>query len=109
MRTSKRGRGRSSMLIGEDRAGNAVGVDPHKRTLTAIVVDARGPSLTQLTVDPAMTPAWVLACEPEHEFPDLGREPRSAGPAAVLAPRAADKRPVAAKQSPRGDQQQWFR
>jgi hypothetical protein len=30
------------MLISEVRAGNAVGVDPHKRTLTAIVVDARG-------------------------------------------------------------------
>jgi hypothetical protein len=28
------------MLIGEDRAGNAVGIDPHNRTLTAIVVDA---------------------------------------------------------------------
>lgn len=42
MRTSRRGPGRSSMLIGEDRAGNAVGIDPHKRTLTAIVVDARG-------------------------------------------------------------------
>jgi transposase len=42
MRTSRRGPGPSSMLIGEDRAGNAVGIDPHKRTLTAIVVDARG-------------------------------------------------------------------
>lgn len=38
----RRGPGPSSMLIGEDRAGNAVGIDPHKRTLSAIVVDARG-------------------------------------------------------------------
>jgi hypothetical protein len=30
------------MLVGADRAGNAVGVDPHKRTVTAIVIDARG-------------------------------------------------------------------
>jgi hypothetical protein len=30
------------MLVSEARAGNAVGIDPHKRTLTAIVVDARG-------------------------------------------------------------------
>ena len=41
MRSSEREPGRSSMLIGEG-AGNAVGIDPHKRTLTAIVVDARG-------------------------------------------------------------------
>jgi hypothetical protein len=38
----QRGPGPSSMLISEDRAGNAVGIDPHKRTLTAVVVDARG-------------------------------------------------------------------
>jgi hypothetical protein len=30
------------MLVTADRAGNAVGIDPHKRTLTAIVIDARG-------------------------------------------------------------------
>ena len=36
------GPGRSSMLVGADRAGNVVGIDPHKRTLTAIVIDARG-------------------------------------------------------------------
>lgn len=42
MQHSKRGPGPSSMLISEDRAGNAVGIDPHKRTLTAVVVDARG-------------------------------------------------------------------
>jgi transposase len=29
-------------LITPDRAGNVVGIDPHKRTLTAAVVDARG-------------------------------------------------------------------
>ena len=42
MKARKRGPGRSSMLVSEARAGNAVGIDPHKRTLTAIVVDARG-------------------------------------------------------------------
>jgi transposase len=42
MGARKRGPGPSSMLISEARAGNAVGIDPHKRTLTAIVVDARG-------------------------------------------------------------------
>ena len=36
------GPGRSSTLLTPDRAGNVVGVDPHKRTLTATVVDPRG-------------------------------------------------------------------
>jgi transposase len=36
------GPGPSSTLITSDRAGNVVGVDPHKRTLTATVVDPRG-------------------------------------------------------------------
>jgi transposase len=42
MRGSGQGPGASSMLVSADRAGNAVGIDPHKRTLTAIVIDARG-------------------------------------------------------------------
>ncbi|HEY3483254.1 MAG TPA: hypothetical protein VGL02_30640 [Streptomyces sp.] len=29
-------------MLTPDHAGNVVGVDPHKRTLTAVVVDARG-------------------------------------------------------------------
>lgn len=36
------GPGPSSTLITPDRAGNVVGVDPHKRTLTAMIVDPRG-------------------------------------------------------------------
>jgi hypothetical protein len=38
----KRGPGPSHVLVTPDHAGNVVGVDPHKRTLTASVVDARG-------------------------------------------------------------------
>ena len=41
-RQVKRGPGRSSTLLTPDHAGNVVGVDPHKRTLTATVVDTRG-------------------------------------------------------------------
>ena len=37
----RRGPGPSSTLITPDSAGNVVGVDPHKRTLTATVVDPR--------------------------------------------------------------------
>ena len=38
----KRGPGPSSLLLTPDHAGNVVGVDPHKRSLTATVVDPRG-------------------------------------------------------------------
>jgi hypothetical protein len=36
------GPGPSSTLLTPDRAGNVVGVDPHKRTLTATIIDPRG-------------------------------------------------------------------
>jgi len=39
---TRRGLGPSHLLITPDRAGNVVGIDPHKRTLSAAVVDARG-------------------------------------------------------------------
>jgi transposase len=41
-RATKRGPGPSHVLITPDHAGNVVGVDPHKRSLTATVVDPRG-------------------------------------------------------------------
>ena len=41
-KVKKRGPGPSSLLMTPDHAGNVVGVDPHKRTLTASVADARG-------------------------------------------------------------------
>lgn len=41
-RVKKRGPGPSHLLITPDHAGNVVGVDPHKRTLTATVIDPRG-------------------------------------------------------------------
>jgi transposase len=37
-----RGPGPSHLLLTPDRAGNVVGIDPHKRTLSAVVVDTRG-------------------------------------------------------------------
>jgi transposase len=40
--STKRGPGPSSVLITPDHAGNVVGIDPHKRTLSAAVLDARG-------------------------------------------------------------------
>ena len=39
---TKRGPGPSHLLMTPDHAGNVVGIDPHKCTLTATVADARG-------------------------------------------------------------------
>jgi transposase len=41
-RAKRRGPGPSHLLMTSDHAGTVVGVDPHKRTLTATVADARG-------------------------------------------------------------------
>ena len=41
-RAKKRGPGPSHLLMTPDHAGNVVGIDPHKRTLTATVADPRG-------------------------------------------------------------------
>ncbi len=41
-RATKRGPGPSHLLVTPDRAGNVVGIDPHKRTLTATLADPRG-------------------------------------------------------------------
>ena len=41
-RSVRRGPGPSSTLLTPDRAGNVVGVDPHKRKLSATVADPRG-------------------------------------------------------------------
>ncbi len=38
----RRGPGPSHLLITPDRAGHVVGIDPHKHTLSAAIVDARG-------------------------------------------------------------------
>ena len=42
MASRRRGLGPSSVLITPDCAGNVVGVDPHKRTVSASVADPRG-------------------------------------------------------------------
>ena len=42
MSSRRRGPGPSHVLTTPDHAGNVVGVDPHKRTLTATVADPRG-------------------------------------------------------------------
>ena len=41
-KVKRRGPGPSHLLLTPDRAGKVVGIDPHKRTLTATLVDLRG-------------------------------------------------------------------
>src|SRR5450755_378843 len=41
-RAKRRGPGPSHLLITPDSAGNVVGIDPHKQTLTATIADPRG-------------------------------------------------------------------
>ena len=48
-RVKKRGPGASSLLVTPDRVGNVVGIDPHKRTLSATVLDARAGVWVRLT------------------------------------------------------------
>jgi hypothetical protein len=61
----RRGPGPSSTLITPDRAGNVVGVDPHKRTLTATVVDPRGGIVAsehfRVYVAPETMLRWVVS------------------------------------------------
>jgi hypothetical protein len=53
MRTAKkRGPGPSHLLLTPDHAGNVVGIDPHKRTLTATVVDPRAAAQDPPDEDP---------------------------------------------------------
>ena len=54
-RANRRGPGPSHLLMTPDDAGNVVGVDPHKRTLTATVADARGGILASQVVCSGVT------------------------------------------------------
>jgi hypothetical protein len=52
------GPGPSSTLLTPDRAGNVVGVDPHKRTLTATIVDPRGGIVASEHLSGVPTEGW---------------------------------------------------
>jgi len=56
--------------------------------------------LGQLTTDPPMAPARVLAREPQHELPDLRRLRRSPAPASGLSPLPTHQRPMPAQKRP---------
>jgi hypothetical protein len=68
MGSNGKGPGPSSVLIGADRAGSVVGIDPHKRTLTAIVIDGRRGVLAgehfRVSGDGPQLEAWALSLGP---------------------------------------------
>jgi hypothetical protein len=57
----------------------------------------------QLTADPPVAPARILACQPQHHGPHIGRHARASAPAGRLAPLAAHERPMPAQQRARSD------
>jgi hypothetical protein len=58
----------------------------------------------QLTADPTMAPARILASQPQHQGPHLGRRRRPSAVAGRLPPLPSHERPMPAQQRPRADQ-----
>src|SRR5215211_4872730 len=103
-----RGPGPSLMLISEARAGNAVGIDPHKRTLTAIVVDARGGIVAgehfKVSGDGHRAlEAWARSFGPVIRWGVENAAGWGRHPAIYLAGRGHDVRDVCPNRTPRQD------
>ena len=65
MRTAKkRGPGPSHLLLTPDHAGNVVGIDPHKRTLTAVRALQRHRAVARLDRGGARASRSVTAITP---------------------------------------------
>ncbi len=104
----KRGPGPSHVLITPDHAGNVVGVDPHKRTLTATVVDPRGGSLAsehfRVSGDGHRAlEAWARQFGPIARWGVEGASSWGRHTAMFLVGRGCDVRDVCANRTPRND------
>jgi hypothetical protein len=62
------------------------------------------PELGELTADPPMAPARILACQPQHQGPHLRLDSRASAPNGRLAPLSAHERPMPPQERPRSDQ-----
>ena len=62
--------------------------------------------LGQLAADPPMTPARILAREPQYQPPNLRRQARPSAAAHRLSPLAANERLMPAQKRPRSHQEQ---
>ena len=107
-RAKKRGPGPSHLLITPDSAGNVVGVDPHKQTLTATIADPRGAIVPsehfRVSGDGHRAlEAWALAFGPVARWGVEGASSWGRHTAMFLCGRGYDVRDVCANRTPRSD------
>jgi transposase len=108
MSSSRRGPGPSSVLTTADHAGNVVGVDPHKRTLTATVADPRGAILAsehfRVSGDGHRAlEAWARQFGQIARWGVEGASSWGRHTAVFLVARGYDVRDVCANRTPRSD------
>lgn len=109
MRTAKkRGPGPSHLLLTPDHAGNVVGIDPHKRSLTATVADARGGVLASehfrvSSEGHRELEAWARQFGPIARWGIEGSASWGRHTAVFLIGRGYDVRDVCANRTPRSD------
>jgi transposase len=107
-RATRRGPGPSHLLMTPDDAGNVVGVDPHKRTLTATVADARGGILASAHFRVSgeghrELEAWARQFGPIARWGVEGSASWGRHTAMFLIGRGHDVRDVCANRTPRSD------
>ena len=107
-RAKRRGPGPSHLLMTPDDAGNVVGVDPHKRTLTATVADARGGILASAHFRVSgeghrELEAWARQFGPIARWGIEGSASWGRHTAVFLVARGHDVRDVCANRTPRAD------
>ncbi len=108
MSGKRRGPGPSHLLLTPDRAGNVVGIDPHKRTLSATIVDPRGGILAsghyRVSGDGHRAlEAWALQFGAVARWGVEGASSWGRHTAVFLADRDYDVRDVCANRTPRAD------
>jgi len=108
MGARRRGPGPSHVLITPDHAGNVVGVDPHKHTLTATVIDPRGGILAcehfRVSGDGHRAlEAWALQFGQVARWGVEGASSWGRHTAMFLCGRGYDVRDVCANRTPRND------
>ena len=108
MSSRRRGPGPSHLLTTPDHAGNVVGVDPHKRTLTATVADTRGGILASAHFRVSgeghrELEAWALQFGQIARWGIEGSASWGRHTAVFLIGRGHDVRDVCANRTPRQD------
>ena len=108
MSSRRRGPGPSHLLLTPDHAGNVVGVDPHKRSLSAAVLDPRGGLLAsehfRVSGDGHRAlEAWARQFGPIARWGVEGASSWGRHTAIFLLGRGYDVRDVCANRTPRSD------